>query len=72
MNKIGIIGCGWLGLNLAKVLIKKKFEVIATKTSEKGILKLNKFKIKGIIFKIDNGKIIGEIDFFKKIDQLIN
>ncbi|MAU58416.1 MAG: NAD(P)-dependent oxidoreductase [Flavobacteriaceae bacterium] len=71
MNKIGIIGCGWLGLNLAKVLIKKKFEVIATKTSEKGILKLNKFKIKGIIFKIDNGKIIGEIDFFKKIDQLI-
>ncbi len=71
MNKIGIIGCGWLGLNLAKALIKNNFKVIGTKTTEKGILKLNKFKIKGIIFKIDNGKIFGEIDFFKKIDQLI-
>ena len=71
MNKIGIIGCGWLGLNLAKTLIKNNFKVIGTKTTEKGILKLNKFKIKGVFFKIDNGEIFGQIDFFKKIDQLL-
>ena len=71
MNKIGIIGCGWLGLSLAKRLIKNDFKVIGTKTTEKGILKLKKHKIEGILFKINNGKVIGEIDFLKNIDQLI-
>ena len=71
MNKIGIIGCGWLGVKLAKTLIENNYKVIGTKTSEKGITELNNIKINGIFFKIDNGKIFGEIGFFKNIDQLI-
>ena len=71
MDKIGIIGCGWLGLPLAKTLIENNYKVVGTKTSEKGVNKLNEHKINGIFFKIDNGKIFGEIDFLKNIDQLI-
>ena len=71
MDKIGIIGCGWLGLPLAKTLIENNYKVVGTKTSEKGVNKLNEHKITGIFFKIDNGKIFGEIDFLKNIDQLI-
>ena len=71
MNKIAIIGCGWLGLHLAKNLIENDYKVIGTKTNEKEVDKLNKLKIKGIIFKIDNEKIHGETNFLKNIDQLI-
>ena len=71
MNKIAIIGCGWLGLRLAKNLIENSYKVIGTKTTEKGVYMLNKLKIKGIIFKIDNEKISGETNFLKNIDQLI-
>ena len=71
MNKIAIIGCGWLGLRLAKNLIENNYKVIGTKTTEKGVDILNKLKIKGIIFKIDSEKISGETNFLKNIDQLI-
>ena len=70
MNRIAVIGCGWLGLRLAKNLIENNYKVIAQKLLEKE-LKCNKLKIKGIIFKIDNEKIFGETNFLKNIDQLI-
>ena len=50
MNRIAIIGCGWLGLRLAKNLIENNYKVLGTKTTEKGVDILNKLKIKGIIF----------------------
>tara|TARA_B100001564_G_scaffold279207_1_gene241379 strand:- start:878 stop:1675 length:798 start_codon:yes stop_codon:yes gene_type:complete len=71
LNRIAVIGCGWLGLRLAKNLIENNYKVIGTKTTEKGVDMLNKLKIKGIIFKIDNEKISGETNFLKNIDQLI-
>ena len=33
MEKIVIIGCGWLGFPLAQSLIRNKFKVIGTSTS---------------------------------------
>jgi len=71
LSKIGIIGCGWLGIYLGKTLIKNDFKVVGTKTTEKGIVKLNNYNIEGILFRINGEKIIGEMDFMKYIDQLI-
>ena len=71
MSKIGIIGWGWLGISLGKALIKNDFKIVETKTTEKGIIKLNNYNIEGILFRINGEKIIGETDFMKSIDQLI-
>lgn len=44
--KISILGCGWLGLPLAKQLIKKGFSVKGSTTSEE---KISILKTEGII-----------------------
>lgn len=38
MNKISIIGLGWLGMPLARALSAQGFEVMGTKTSNEGVL----------------------------------
>ena len=63
MSKIGIIGCGWLGISLGKALIKNDFKVVGTKTTEKGIVKLNNYNIKGILFNYPVDNLL--IDFNK-------
>lgn len=45
INSISIIGCGWLGLPLAKYLIKKKYKVKGSTTK---VEKLNLLKEEGI------------------------
>lgn len=45
IQKISILGCGWLGLPLAEFLIQKKFEVKGSTTTEQ---KLNQLTNKGI------------------------
>lgn len=45
-SQISIIGCGWLGLPLAKLLIKNGYKIKGSTTSES---KLSELKLKGII-----------------------
>ena len=45
MTKISILGCGWLGLPLAKALLKKKFHVNGSTTT---VEKLDVLKDEGI------------------------
>lgn len=45
MKPISILGCGWLGLPLAKSLLEKGFSVKGSTTSIKKIALLEKFGI---------------------------
>ncbi|HDZ07312.1 hypothetical protein LCGC14_0118050 [marine sediment metagenome] len=63
-NKIGVIGCGWLGLPLAESLIEQDYEVNGTSTSED---KLAMLKEKGIVpfhILLSEDGIHGNIDEF--------
>ncbi|MDP5061803.1 MAG: SDR family oxidoreductase [Maribacter sp.] len=63
-KKIGVIGCGWLGLPLAESLIASGYTVNGTSTSDE---KISVLKAKGITpFKIalSENEIKGDIDAF--------
>lgn len=70
--KISILGCGWLGLPLAKSLLLKEYEVKGSTTSES---KLDVLKNAGILpfqIQLEAHQIIGSIeDFLKETDVLI-
>ena len=70
--KISILGCGWLGLHLAKSLLLKGYEVKGSTTSES---KLDVLKNAGILpfhIQLEEHQIIGNIeDFLKETDILI-
>ena len=44
-NKIGVLGCGWLGFPLAKDLIKQGFKVKGSTTNKEKIKSLEKENI---------------------------
>lgn len=71
-RKISILGCGWLGLPLAKSLLSKGYEVKGSTTSES---KLDVLKNAGILpfqIQLEEHQIIGKIeDFLKETDVLI-
>jgi nucleoside-diphosphate-sugar epimerase len=71
-EKISILGCGWLGLPLAKSLLSKGYVVKGSTTSEG---KLEVLKNAGILpfqIQLEAHQIIGTIkDFLKEIDVLI-
>ncbi|MBP6039034.1 MAG: NAD(P)H-binding protein [Flavobacterium sp.] len=71
-EKISILGCGWLGLPLAKSLLLKGYKVKGSTTSES---KLEVLKNAGILpfqIQLESHQIIGTIeDFLKETDVLI-
>ena len=56
--KIAVIGCGWLGLPLAKKLVSKNFRVKGSTTSKQKISVLRNEKIEP--FLIDLNKNLNE------------
>ena len=71
-NKIAILGCGWLGITLAKKLIKKNFLVKGSTTSFNKIDKIETEKIEAHLLLVEEKKIIGNIsDFLKNVKTLI-
>lgn len=70
--KTSILGCGWLGLPLAKSLFSKGYEVKGSTTSES---KLEMLKDAGILpfqIQLEEHQIIGNMeDFLKETDVLI-
>lgn len=72
INKIGILGTGWLGLPLAKDLLKKGFSVRGSTTSEEKLPLLNTEGIEPYLVKVASEGISGDIDsFLKETDVLI-
>lgn len=71
-KKISILGCGWLGLPLAKSLLAKGYEVKGSTTSES---KLEVFKNAGISpfqIQLEEHQIIGNMeDFLKETNVLV-
>ena len=73
MNKnISILGCGWLGLPLAKALIENGFSVKGSTTSEDKLALLEDNKIQPFLLSLFEDKIEGNItDFLNDSEILI-
>ncbi|MAG19504.1 MAG: NAD(P)-dependent oxidoreductase [Flavobacteriaceae bacterium] len=71
MNKIGILGSGWLGLALAEKAKKKGHQVWTTTTTKSKVDRLqNKgFHVRYLNF--SETSMVGEIDFFNHINTLV-
>ncbi|WP_165749530.1 NAD(P)H-binding protein [Cellulophaga sp. Z1A5H] len=63
-NTVGILGCGWLGLPLAKTFIKNEFLVKGTTTSEEKLKLLNEAGIQEYKIKLSENGIVGPIRAF--------
>ena len=64
MKQISILGCGWLGLPLAKSLIEKGFSINGSTTSLEKIALLEKAGISPFQINLFEDKIEGNIDLF--------
>lgn len=64
MTKISILGCGWLGLPLAKALIKKGFSVNGSTTSEEKLSILENAGISAFLVSLDSKSVSGAIENF--------
>ena len=71
-NKISILGCGWLGLPLAKSLLLEGYEIKGSTTSESKLEVMKNAGISAFQIQLEEHQIIGTIeDFLKEIDVLI-
>ena len=70
--KISILGCGWLGLPLAKSLLSKGYEVKGSTTSESKFDVLKNAGISPFQIQLEEHQVIGTIeDFLKETDVLV-
>ena len=72
MTKISVLGCGWLGLPLAKVLLSNGFSVKGSTTSEEKLTVLEKAGIEPFLIALSENKATGNIsDFLENSEILI-
>jgi len=71
-KKISILGCGWLGLPLAKSLLSKGYEVKGSTTSESKLKVLKNAGISPFQIQLEENQIIGKIvEFLKETEVLV-
>lgn len=70
MSKISILGCGWLGLPLAKSLLAKKHELKTSTTSEEKIEMLKNLELNPFLISISD-VIDGDISGFLKDTEIL-
>lgn len=71
-NKISILGCGWLGLPLAKKLIENGYEVKGSTTSESKLELLKNAGISPYQIKMEENEITGNMEsFLENTDVLL-
>ncbi|QBZ97223.1 SDR family oxidoreductase [Flavobacterium sangjuense] len=71
MKQISILGCGWLGLPLAKSLLEKGFSVKGSTTSLDKIPVLKDAGIEAFQIEVSEDKIKGEIDSFLATSEIL-
>jgi nucleoside-diphosphate-sugar epimerase len=71
MQAVSILGCGWLGLPLAKSLIEKGFCVNGSTTSEAKIAVLKNARINPFLISLHADKIEGEILSFLQNSEIL-
>lgn len=70
--KIGVLGCGWLGLPLATHLKNKKNQVSGTTTRQEKLSLIEKEGVKAFQIQISSKEIKGDIEvFLSNLDALI-
>lgn len=70
-KRISILGCGWLGLPLAKKLIETGYEVKGSTTSESKLEVLHSNKIEPFLIALSEDKIIGNIFEFLNDSEIL-
>lgn len=68
---IGILGCGWLGTALAKVLLEQGFKVRGTVRKQEKMQALQKLGVDCFQLNIEETKLTGNIAFFDRLHSLI-
>ncbi len=63
-KRIGILGCGWLGLGLSRSFIDEGYVVHGSRQSNKGADFLQENEIRGFVVKINEDEIIGDLSAF--------
>jgi len=71
MQKISLLGCGWLGLPLAKSLLEKGFLVNGSTTSEEKISILKSAGIRPFLISLGGNEMSSEIDLFLKFSEIL-
>ena len=71
MKQISILGCGWLGLPLAKSLIEKGFSVKGSKTSVEKVSVLENSGIQAFQILLNENQIDGEINSFLENSEIL-
>ena len=71
MKQIAILGCGWLGMPLAKSLLEKGFSVKGSTTSLEKISAIQSNGIQPFQIELSETEINGEIDSFLKNSEIL-
>lgn len=71
MKKISILGCGWLGLPLAKSLISKGFSVKGSTTTEAKLAILESANIQAYSIRLTENKVMGNIEAFLSESEIL-
>lgn len=71
MKQISLLGCGWLGLPLAKSLLENGFVVKGSTTSETKILTLKEAGIIPFLIQVEEEKIVGEMASFLENSSIL-
>lgn len=72
MKQISILGCGWLGLPLAKNLLENNFAINGSTTSDDKLPILEKYGINPFLISLNENEIVGNITgFLENSDVLI-
>lgn len=71
MQKISILGCGWLGFPLAKKLVAEGFQVNGSTTSSKKLEKLENEGINAFPIELNEKGVGGKIDQFLEESEIL-
>lgn len=71
MKQISILGCGWLGLPLAKALLEKGFSVKGSTTSNSKLSVIEKLGIKPFLIALSEDKTEGDLDVFLEKSEIL-
>ena len=71
MTKISILGCGWLGMPLAKTLLANNFEVKGSTTSANKISVLKNLGIQPFLITLTENEILGHFDQFIASSEIL-
>lgn len=71
MKQISILGCGWLGLPLAEVLLSKEFVIKGSTTSEQKRSILENARIKPFVIDLGTDAIQGDVHSFLEGSEIL-